>query len=159
MKGGEESGGEVACGGFDEVAAVGEAHVGVDGVEGGVGVVGEPCGEDGDVGEAADVDILGGAVVGLAALGVTGEEVAVALLDVGVAVAAGGGHEGDVAVEVVGGVVGLARVERGEEFQTELHVEGVVAGAKELVVVDAGLAPVDGLVVEDLALGVGGRVG
>jgi hypothetical protein len=64
----------------------------------------------------------------------------------------------EVALEVVAGVVAFAGEQRVEEDSGELEVEGVLSGAKELVVVDAVLAPVGGLVVEDVAAFVEGGV-
>ena len=145
-------------GGEDFGGAMGEGDVGADGLLGGGEIAGEEGAEQADVGEAADVDVVGGAFVRGGAASVGGEEAAVAFFDVGVPVLAGSEHEVEVALEVVVGVVAFAGEQGVEEDFGELEVEGVLSGAKELVVVDAVLAPVGGLVVEDVAAFVEGGV-
>ena len=138
-------------GGEDFGGTVGECDVGADGLLGGGEIASEEGAEQADVGEAADVDVVGGALVRGGAASVGGEEAAVALFDVGVPVLAGSEHEVEVALEVVVGVVAFAGEQGVEEDFGELEVEGVLSGAKELMVVDAVLAPVGSLVMQDVA--------
>lgn len=102
----EEEAGEGVCGAENIRVGVGEADVFLDrGAELGEVFVREDVAEGGDLGEAADVFILDGAFPGGFPLGVAGEESAVVFLEVGVAVATGGEHVGDVVGEPLIGIV------------------------------------------------------
>lgn len=85
--------------------------------------------------------------------GIAGEKMAVAFFDVGVAVAARGGHESDVAPKVVVGIVTAARVQGPNQKAAQLNVKRVFAGFEKLVVVDVFLAPVCRLLVQGSILG------
>lgn len=95
-------------GGEDFGGAMGECDMSADGLLSGGEIASEVGAEESDVGEAADVDVVGGALVRGGAASVGGEEAAVALFDVGVPVLAGSEHEVEVALEVVVGVVAFA---------------------------------------------------
>ena len=83
------------------------------------------------------------------------EEPAQPLLDVGVAVAVGVAHERDHALEIPVGIVAAVLGQVSQKHLHELQVEGVLPGLEVLVVVDARLAPVAGLVVQDVGVGIG----
>ncbi len=60
-------------------------------------------------------------------------------------------HEVDIALQMIIRVVATARDQRLDEDLRELKVEGIFAGAKELVVVDSALSPVLRLIVQNVA--------
>lgn len=146
------------CCGEDFGCAVGECDMGANGFKSSREITGEKGGEEADVGETSDVDVVGSAFFRGSAAGVGGVEAAMAFFDVGVPVLAGSEHEVEVALEVVVGVVAFASEQGVEEDFGELEIEGVLTGAEELMVVDAVLTPVGGLVMEDVAAFVEGGV-
>ena len=111
--------------------------------------------ERGHLGESADVLVLDGAFPGRLAHRIAGEESAMILLHVGVAVVAGREHEIDVTGEPCVGIVAAVFLAQAHQLGGELEVQGVFPGFEELVVVDAALPPIDRLIVEDFAFLVG----
>jgi len=131
---------------------VGQAHVQPDDFPE-VGVPGPKGRGQGRHGhQAADVDVADAAVDRLAAGGEVREEVAVILLQVGVAVPARLEHERHVAVEPLLGVVAAVVANHGKQLGGQPEVKRVLPGRKELVVVDAPLAPEGRLLAEDVEL-------
>ena len=83
------------------------------------------------------------------------EEPAQPLLDVGVAVALGIAYERDHAFEITVRIVPALLGQVSQQHLHELQVEGVLPRLEMLVVVDARLAPVLRLVVQDVGIGMG----
>jgi hypothetical protein len=104
-----------------------------------------------DLCETSDVFVLYRAFSWSFSLRVFGEKAPVVFLQIGIAVRSGGEHEVDVVSEPFVGIVSAVELAEADEFGGELEVQGVVPGFEELVVVDAALAPVLRLIVEDLA--------
>ena len=96
---------------------------------------------------------------GCGAAGVSGEELPVTLLDVGIAVPARGEHEVEIPPQVILRVIAAARDEGFDEHSAELEIERVFARAQELVIVNPALPPVLRLLVQDVAALVERRVG
>jgi len=82
--------------------------------------------------------------------GQAGEKMAVILLRIGVPMTPRSSHEGDVALEIIIGIV-LTAVAQGFHQQAgTLEIEGVLAGPQKLVVMNAALPPERALVMEDI---------
>ena len=149
---------EGVASGEDFVAPMGQRdmlpHCGADGSH----VRSEACAQDAHMRETADVDVAAGALSRSDAAGVCGEKVPVILFHVSVAMLPRGEHEGDVAREVISGVVTAVRDERFRQHFCELQVERVFPGAEELMIVNAALAPILRLLAEDVAALVQWRV-
>ncbi len=107
--------------------------------------------EGGNLGEASDVFVFDGALARVLSGRVAGEKSAMVFLEVGVAVLARGEHEIDVVSEPSIGIIAVVFFAERDEFASELEVESVFSGLEKLVVVNAALAPINGLVVEDFA--------
>ena len=75
-------------------------------------------------------------------------------LDIGVAMTVGIAHECDHLIEVQVGGVGSRLVQEIEEQLDQLKIQGVFTSVQELVVMDTSLAPVPGLIMQDIRLGI-----
>ena len=111
------------------------------------------------MGKATDANVALAAAPRRGAARVVCEELAMALLDVGIPMPARAEHEIDITPQVVIRVVASPRDERIDEHLGKLEIQRVFAGAEELVIVDAAPAPVLRLFAEDVPARVERRVG
>ena len=109
--------------------------------------------------QTPDVLLHDAALMGRFAPRVVSEEVAVVFFHIGVAVISRRCHEGDITLQVVVRGVSFVGIEGFHQEGTEFQVQRVLPGLQELVIMDASLSPVLGLVVQNVALFVERTIG
>ena len=108
-----------------------------------------------DAHQPADMLFRYAARVGRNAGGQSGEKMAVVLLHIGVPVGARSGHEIHQTFEPGARLVALSGADEAQKLSRQLDVQSVFPGLEKLVVMDALLSPITGLIVQDVGFWAG----